>query len=515
MAMKSVLTAIMIGSMACIATLCAAQTTGIDEKYEATLRDKLCPQPKEVKFFDGNCLLEKASRVAISTEKTLSENEKQSIKKIFSQYWKFVPEIDFGVKAENGKLGMEGSSVKIGGNITIDAVDANAVKQALKTLRQLGESSRNGDGFVFQNAEIKDFATLKFRGIHLCIFPETTIEQLEKYVRLASYYKFNYVVLEPWGVFPYKSHPEFAYAEKRLDPVKFKKLIDLCWELGITPIPQVSILGHGSQSRISTQKHAVLANNPDMENVFEVFGWSYCMTSPKAEKILKDLLAEVYEFYGKPPFFHLGCDEAYDMGTCYSCREHDIAELLTAHLKKFNKYVNSLGARSIIWHDMLLDRKDPRWKNHVACGNADMAKALNTLPKDIIIADWQYSYQDKKQTKFATPKHFKDAGHDVLVCPWEVNTGILALAKTADEDKLFGMLETTWHHLYGTRHFFSYFYASGDATWNGGKPLRDSKYVREGLPMLKHLWQIGSDMKNISYDANGNSEKQITTSIQH
>lgn len=119
--MKSILTAIMIGSMACIATLCAAQTTGIDEKYEATLRDKLCPQPKEIKFFDGNCLLEKASRVAISTEKTLSENEKQSIKKIFSQYWKFVPEIDFGVKAENGKLGMEGSSVKIGGNITIDA----------------------------------------------------------------------------------------------------------------------------------------------------------------------------------------------------------------------------------------------------------------------------------------------------------------------------------------------------------------------------------------------------------
>lgn len=140
------------------------------------------------------------------------------------------------------------------------------------------------------------------------------------------------------------------------------------------------------------------------------------MTSACAEKILKDLIAEIYEFYGKPPFIHLGCDEAYDMGTCYSCRSHKISDLLAEHLTKFNNYVNTLGARAIIWHDMLLDRSDPRWGYHVASGNAEIAKALEKLPKNIIIADWQYGKPDSKKGSFSTPVHFKNAGNEVIVC---------------------------------------------------------------------------------------------------
>ena len=37
----------------------------------------------------------------------------------------------------------------------------------------------------------------------ICDLLPEIIESLEKYIRLASYYKFNYVVLEPWGTFPF------------------------------------------------------------------------------------------------------------------------------------------------------------------------------------------------------------------------------------------------------------------------------------------------------------------------
>ncbi len=487
----------------------------IDAKLDESLRDRICPQPKELEFFEGITVLERGSPLSVSTENALSDAEKAAIKGDIARYWRVPLNIAFAENKANGQLGLEGSLVKIGGTISIDAKDAIGARQALKTLRQFAEARKNADGFIFQNARIKDFASLKFRGMHLCVFPETTMEQLEKYIRLAAYYKFNYLVIEPWGVFPYESHPEFGYAQKKLDRAKFKKLINLCYELGITPIPQVSILGHGTQSRISTAKNAVLANHPELEDVFEIYGWSYCMTNPKAEKILKDLIAEIYDFYGRPPFVHLGCDEAYDMGSCHSCRQYGIAELLADHLKKFNAYVNNLGARSIIWHDMLLDSKDPRWKNHVAGGTAEIAKALEALPKNIVIADWQYSYQDKKMTEFATPKHFKDAGYDVLVCPWEVNTGIVALANTAKRDNLFGFLETTWHHLAGNNRFFSFFYVSGDAAWNGGGVVRNTQAVRHAYPLLKHLWQIGSDIPALPYEANGSSEKQITTSFPY
>ena len=488
-----------------------AEGTPVDPKIKDAILERLCPQPKEADFFEGEYLLAPDARVALTTPTPLSEAEKSQIKKIFRQYWKFVPDIEFGQKPENEKLGNEGYTIDIDSAITVDGRDLTGLKHALKTLRQLGESGRNSCGFVFQRARIKDFASLKFRGMHLCIFPETKLEQLEKYIRLASYYKFNYVVIEPWGVFPYMSHPQFAYADKKIDRDKFKRLINLCYELGITPIPQVSVLGHATQSRVSTAKHAVLANHPEMENVFELYGWSYCMSSPKADKILKDMLAEIYDFYGKPPFFHIGCDEAYDMGTCYSCRKQNITELFASHLAKFNNFVNSLGARAIIWHDMLLDHADARWKGYVALGDAETAKTLEKLPKNIIIADWQYG----KKTHFATPKFFKDSGYDVIVCPWDVDNGILSLAKTASDDNLFGFLQTTWHHLYGRKNFMSFFFISSNAAWNAGKPPKKRYGVQKDLPILRHLWQVGSDIKDIPYEANGNSEKQISTSLSN
>ena len=506
--------ALIFGYAACIIanSVRAEQGREAGANISGLMLNRLCPQPKEAAFFDGEYLLDEKSRVTISMPNEVSKEERSDIGAIFLKYWKFIPQLEFVKKAENANLGEEGYLINIGGGIGIDAKDIIGLKQSLKTLRQLAEACRDGRGYAFQHASIKDYAALKFRGMHICIFPETTLEQLEKYIRLAGYYKFNYLIIEPWGVFPFKSHPEFAYAEKKLDRKKFKKLIELCYELGITPIPQLSILGHASQSRVNTVKHAVLANHPEFENIFETYGWSYCMSSRRAESILMDLITEIYDFYGKPPFFHLGCDEAYDMGSCYECRKHDIANLLLSHITKFNKYINKLGARSIIWHDMFLDSADPRWEKHVAMGNAKSAKALASLPKNIIIADWQYSLKDKNMAKFASPMHFKDAGYEVIVCPWETNKGIVSLAKTAKEEKLFGFLSTTWHRMHDLRKNFSFFYAAGDAAWNGGNSL-PRKFNDARMAMLKHMWQIGSDIKDLSYEANGISKNQISLSI--
>lgn len=220
--------------------------TPVNSAVRESILNQLCPQPKEAEFFEGLYLLNSKSTVEVFTKKELSEADKNDLASIFKKYWRVYPTIKFATNTTNDDLGREGYIITVGGSMRIEAQDASAARQSLKTLRQYGEAERDGIGFVFQKARIRDFAALGFRGIHLCIFPETTIEQLEKYVRLASYYKFNYVVIEPWGVFPYKSHPEFAYADKKIDPVKFKKLINLCYELGITPIPQVSILGHAT-----------------------------------------------------------------------------------------------------------------------------------------------------------------------------------------------------------------------------------------------------------------------------
>ena len=50
-----------------------------------------------------------------------------------------------------------------------------------------------------------------------------------------------------------------------------------------------------------------------------------------------------------------------------------------------------------------------------------------------------------------------------------------------------------------------------DGAWNGGdSKLRRTKHDALALPMQRALWQTGSDMEKIPYEANGNSVRQIS-----
>ena len=501
---------------ACGAGLFAAQP--IDERGNDFLRTRLNPVPKECKFFNEFYALRPNAPVKIAAAAKLENSDAASLAQTLKSYFGFDVNIEDSAKPENATLGNEGYAITIDAEgISIDAVDFVAARQALKTLRQMAEPERDGEGWIFAHCKIKDFAALKFRGIHICIFPETTMESLQKYVRLAAYYKFNYIVLEPWGTFPFKSHPEFSFPDKTKDRAQMKKLIELCRELGITPIPQFSVLGHATQARASGGKHAVLAHAPEFADIYEPLGWSYCMSSERGEKILKELVAELHEFFGNPPFFHIGCDEVFDIATCYKCRQHNPSELYVKHLKKFSDFVKSRGARAIIWHDMLLDAKDPRWKNEVTHGDAITAEALKTLSRDIIIADWQYSFQDKNQTVFPTPVFFKNAGFDVIVCPWEVKSGIYALAKTAQENNLFGYLETTWNHMFAS-NIDTFFYNAGDAAWNGASAaMRQEALIprlQQKLAVARHIMDIENDAKITKYDDSGKVRRQLILDIK-
>lgn len=492
------------------AGLFAAQP--IDARGNDFLRTRLCPVPKECKFFNEYYALRQNAPVKIAAAKKLEKADAARLAQILKSYFGFEVNLEDSAKPENASLGNEGYAITIGSEgISIDAVDFGAARQALKTIRQMAETERDGKDWVFAHCKIKDFASLKFRGIHICMFPETTMANLQKFVRLAAYYKFNYIVLEPWGTFPFKSHPEFSFPGETKDRAQMKKLIELCRELGITPIPQFSVLGHASQARLFSGKHAVLTHAPELADIYEPLGWSYCMSSERGEKILKELIAELHEFFGNPPFFHLGCDEAFEKATCYKCRQHNPSALFVKHLKKFSEFLKGRGARAIIWHDMLLDEKDPRWKNEVATGDAVMAEALKTLSRDIIIADWQYSYRDKKQTFFPTPIHFKNAGFDVIVCPWEVKSGVYALAKTAQENNLFGYMETTWHHLSKTSGFDTMFYHAANAAWNGAaaKMPPQQQYLLQRSCVMRHIIDVENDAKITKYGDLGRGRLQI------
>ena len=125
------------------------------------------------------------------------------------------------VSAGEDGLGDEGYTLSVApGRISIVANTAVGVKYAMQSLRQAAERESGGmtlKGWWLPALEIRDKPALKFRGVHFCWFPECSAKLMERLVRVAASYKFNYVVLESWGVFKSKRYPFLSLPDAPLD----------------------------------------------------------------------------------------------------------------------------------------------------------------------------------------------------------------------------------------------------------------------------------------------------------
>jgi len=118
---------------------------------------------------------------------------------------------------------------------------------------------------------------MPFRNIHLCWSPKIEIGQIEKDIRLAAYYKLNYVILEFWGTFPFQSHPELCWEKNATNADEIRQLMALSKALGITLIPQFNLLGHASGASIDNGKHVVLNPHSHMQSLFKPNGWTWLL----------------------------------------------------------------------------------------------------------------------------------------------------------------------------------------------------------------------------------------------
>lgn len=485
----------------------------IDERSLDLFKKRLVPVPREMEFFDNElfhikngCQVELIAPVEM--ESTVVAN--------FRNYWKVEPQITYqaggeGIKAEGYHLSVNESRIRI------EAADLNGVRNALKTVRQLAEPERGVlyfSEYIVAPCEIKDEPALAFRGIHLCWFPETPAFEIEKQIRLAAYFKFNAVVLEPWGIFPYESHPEFCWQDHVVPRGEFKRLIALGRELGVTLIPQINLFGHAAWSRIASAKHAILDFHPELQSLFEPDGWSWCLTNPETIKVLTDLVCELHEFFDNPPYFHIGFDEAHDAFSCAACRKVNLEDTIVGHIKNFHDLLASRGARTLMWHDMLLTEGDPRWKGYYAFGNPDTPGLLERLPKDMILCDWEYNYphsEDQTEPDWRTSLYLRDQGFDVLVCPWLSVEGTVSFGRMAARENLAGYLMTTWHMNHSWNMMKEFLYGSMVA-WRGEDcHLKDITFRSAGQCALAPLIrQVVWDMGITDYRQTGTSQNQIS-----
>lgn len=286
---------------------------------------------------------------------------------------------------------------------------------------------------------------IKNQMIHFCVFPETELWELEKFIRFCAAMKFTHIVVEFWGMFRYGFMKELswnhAYSKEQLLP-----LFKMANDLGIEIIPMFNHWGHASASRVMHGKHVVLDRNPRLQPLFTDDGWNWNIQNPDAIQVLKNIRKELIDLCGPGDYFHLGCDEAYNYE--HSEENHHI---LTDYLNGISEELAAEGRRPIIWGDMLVSHHESFNKNNhytTSCKNVELEKLiLSNLSRDIIIADWQYNV---KESPVETALIFKEAGFDTLICPWDSIYGVKSVApcvNTAMNSELYGVLHTTWHTL--------------------------------------------------------------------
>ena len=332
--------------------------------------------------------------------------------------------------------------------VCVAARNAEGLMDGIKTLVQLicpVNLTEGNESFYISAADIHDAPAIGFRAIHICIFPGSKLYSIEQAIHLAGFLKLTHVILEFWGVFPYRAMPELAWKDRAFSRDKLKNLVLLARSYGLEVIPMFNHFGHATQSRSCNGRHVTLNRNPRLSRLFEPDGWTWCLSNPDTYKLLSDIRAELVEFCGPGKYFHVGFDEAYSFATCDLCRKREPHELLAEYLNRLTEDVCSTGRRPIIWHDELISSADFNNPTVVASGqNHNTENALELLDRRIIIADWQYFYKNGFNP---TTSYFMEKGFDTVVCPWDEQENIRSLSADAKKMGAYGVILTTWHHL--------------------------------------------------------------------
>jgi hypothetical protein len=257
---------------------------------------------------------------------------------------------------------------------------------------------------------------------------------------------FNALVLEVNYGFRYASHPELEC--RGLSRQDARELTDFCRNRGIRLIPLFNCLGHQSWS---TNTSALLKKYPQFDETPGVpsstkgfYCREWCPSNPEVNKVVFGLLDELVDAFDADAL-HVGMDEVFLIGhkDCPLCKGKDPGELFAKVVNELHGHlVNERGVEMLMWGDRLLDvAKFPygTWE----ASKTGSHRAIERIPKDIIICDWHYNLRDD----YPSVRFFQEQGFRVLPSPWNKPDAAVAFIRCARKDatdKMLGTLFTGW-----------------------------------------------------------------------
>jgi len=142
-------------------------------------------------------------------------------------------------------------------------------------------------------------------------------------------------------------------------------------------------------------------------------------------------------------------DEVFYIGDdkCPRCSGKDKAELFAGEVRTLRDHLFANKKELWIWGDRLLDGKTTGIGMWEASYN-NTHRAIDMIPKDVVICDWHYERADK------TAVYFAMKGFNVITCPWR--NPVVAVEQVNDmvsfrkhstlqmKEHFSGVTETVW-----------------------------------------------------------------------
>jgi len=271
--------------------------------------------------------------------------------------------------------------------------------------------------------------------------------------------------------FRFKSHPELRN-DSAISVNDAKRLARTCKKYNIDLIPSIDLLGHqswagtlGTLLRVHPEfDETPLIKMPDKyvwPNPDGLYCKSYCPLHPGVHKIVFDLVDELCDAFNADSF-HAGMDEVFYIGEsqCPRCYGKDKAELFAGEVRAIHDHLAEKGRHLLIWGDRLIDGKSTGIGEWEGSFNSTY-KAIDMIPKDVMICDWHYDRPDQ------TAVYFAIKGFDVATCYW--NKSAVAILQKQDmqnfrdhstremKEHFRGIIQTVWS---GEKSFLDIFYGN-------------------------------------------------------
>lgn len=279
----------------------------------------------------------------------------------------------------------------------------------------------------------------------------------------------NTLILRVDYNYQFESHPELRDSIA-LSKTDVKKLVNVCQEHNIRIIPQVNLLGHQSWANslgnllevypeFDETPHVKMPEKYEWPNEDGLYCKSYCPLHPEVHEVVFALMDEICEVF-ETDAFHAGMDEVFYIGDdkCPRCSGRDKAELFAGEVTKIRNHLAQNDRELWIWGDRLLDGKTTGMGMWEASMN-NTHRAIDLIPKDVMICDWHYERADP------TAVYFAMKGFNVVTCPWrKPQVAVLQVqdmvrfreqATPEMKGRFQGMMQTVWS---GTTPFMDEFY---------------------------------------------------------